>query len=76
MRPDARWGVLLLLSTFAPHSASAQGPETLLFGELASVFTLLAMNLVDDTDAVGMIVNNGYWHPRGRNVGVSLTYGW
>lgn len=30
------------------------------------------MNAFNNTDAVGMIVNNGVWHPRGRNVGVAL----
>ncbi len=29
-------------------------------------------NVFNNTDAVGMIVNNGVWHPRGRNVGVAL----
>jgi iron complex outermembrane receptor protein len=45
---------------------------------LGSAFDLsvFCMNALDNTDAVGMIVNNGYWYPRGRNVGSSLAYRW
>ncbi|MDY6949888.1 MAG: TonB-dependent receptor plug domain-containing protein [Thermodesulfobacteriota bacterium] len=38
--------------------------------------TILCMNVFNNTDAVGMIVNNGVWYPRGRNLGASLTYTW
>ena len=30
-------------------------------------------NLLDNTDPVGMVINNGAFHPRGRNIGVQLT---
>jgi outer membrane receptor for ferrienterochelin and colicin len=33
---------------------------------------IFCTNLLDNTDAVGMIVNNGIWHPRGRNLGAEL----
>jgi outer membrane receptor protein involved in Fe transport len=35
--------------------------------------SIFCTNLLNNTDAVGMIVNNGVWHPRGRNVGVELS---
>jgi outer membrane receptor protein involved in Fe transport len=31
------------------------------------------MNMLDNTNAVGMVINNGVFHPRGRNVAVQLT---
>ena len=36
-------------------------------------FRLSVMNLFNHTDAVGMVVNNGVFNPRGRNVGVQLS---
>jgi len=38
--------------------------------------TVFCMNLFNNTDEVGMIVNNGMWYPRGRNLGARLTYTW
>ena len=35
--------------------------------------TLFANNLFNNTDAVGMVVNNGVYHPRGRNLGVQVS---
>jgi outer membrane receptor protein involved in Fe transport len=35
--------------------------------------TLFANNLFDNTDAVGMVVNNGVYHPRGRNLGFQVS---
>ena len=35
--------------------------------------TLFANNLLDNTDAVGMVVNNGVYHPRGRNLGFQVS---
>jgi outer membrane receptor protein involved in Fe transport len=32
-----------------------------------------ALNLFDNMDAVGMVVNNGVFHPRGRNIGLQLS---
>ena len=34
---------------------------------------LFAMNLLDNTNAIGMAINNGVFHPRGRSVGIQLT---
>lgn len=34
---------------------------------------LSVMNLFDNTEPVGMVVNNGVFHPRGRNLGIQLT---
>jgi outer membrane cobalamin receptor len=31
------------------------------------------MNLLDNTDAVGMVINNGVYHPRGRSLGFQLS---
>ena len=35
--------------------------------------TLFANNLFNNTDAVGMVVNNGVYHPRGRNLGFQVS---
>ncbi len=35
--------------------------------------TLFAANLFNNTDAVGMVVNNGVYHPRGRNLGFQVS---
>ena len=32
-----------------------------------------AMNLFDNTGSIGMAINNGVYHPRGRSLGVQLT---
>lgn len=42
----------------------------------ATDLSVFCMNVLDNTDAVGMIVNNGVWYPRGRNVGATLRYNW
>ena len=34
---------------------------------------LFAMNLFDNTSPIGMVINNGVFHPRGRSVGIQLT---
>jgi outer membrane receptor protein involved in Fe transport len=34
---------------------------------------LSAGNLFDNTEPVGMVINNGVFHPRGRNLGVQLS---
>jgi outer membrane receptor protein involved in Fe transport len=34
---------------------------------------LSAMNLFDNTGAMGMAINNGVFHPRGRSLGLQLT---
>jgi hypothetical protein len=36
---------------------------------------LSAMNLSNNTEPVGMVVNNGVFHPRGRSLGIQLTKG-
>ncbi len=36
--------------------------------------TIFAFNLLDNTDKVGMAVNNGVWYPRGRDLGAKLSY--
>jgi outer membrane receptor protein involved in Fe transport len=36
--------------------------------------TLSVSNVFDNTDAVGMVVNNGYWYPRGRNFQIKVSY--
>jgi outer membrane receptor protein involved in Fe transport len=36
-------------------------------------FTGFATNLFNNTDPVGMAINNGVFHPRGRNIGVQLS---
>jgi outer membrane receptor protein involved in Fe transport len=36
-------------------------------------FRLSVMNLFNNTSPVGMVVNNGVFHPRGRNIGFQLT---
>jgi outer membrane receptor protein involved in Fe transport len=33
---------------------------------------IFCTNVFNNTDAVGMIVNNGVWHPRGRSLGAEL----
>lgn len=38
--------------------------------------TIFGTNLFNNTDAIGMIVNNGLWYPRGRNVGMDFSYEW
>ncbi|MBU1699785.1 MAG: TonB-dependent receptor [Candidatus Eisenbacteria bacterium] len=38
--------------------------------------SIFCMNMFDNTDEIGMIVNNGVWYPRGRNIGLSLGYYW
>lgn len=38
--------------------------------------SLYCMNALNNTDAVGLIVNNGVWHPRGRNLGARLSCRW
>lgn len=45
--------------------------------ELASGFDVRvsAMNLFDNTEPIGMVVNNGVFHPRGRSIGVQLSKG-
>jgi hypothetical protein len=32
-----------------------------------------ATNLFDNTDPVGMVINNGVFHPRGRNIAFQLS---
>ena len=32
-----------------------------------------AMNLSNNTEPIGMVVNNGVFHPRGRNLGIQLS---
>jgi outer membrane receptor protein involved in Fe transport len=34
---------------------------------------VFGMNLLDNTDPVGMVINNGVYHPRGRSVGFQLS---
>ena len=34
---------------------------------------VFGMNLLDNTDAVGMVINNGVYHPRGRSLGFQIT---
>jgi outer membrane cobalamin receptor len=34
---------------------------------------VFGMNLLDNTDAVGMVINNGVYHPRGRSLGFQLS---
>jgi hypothetical protein len=34
---------------------------------------LSVMNLLDNAQPIGMVVNNGVFHPRGRNAGVQLS---
>jgi outer membrane receptor protein involved in Fe transport len=36
-------------------------------------FRVTATNLLDNTDPVGMVVNNGVFHPRGRNVALQFS---
>lgn len=37
--------------------------------------SLFAMNLFDNTEPVGMVVNNGVFHPRGRTIGIRVAKG-
>jgi hypothetical protein len=44
--------------------------------QLASFITdrhLSVTNLFDNTAAIGMVINNGVFHPRGRSLGLQLT---
>ena len=34
---------------------------------------VFGMNLLDNTDPVGMVINNGVYHPRGRSLGFQLS---
>jgi hypothetical protein len=36
-------------------------------------FRAFAGNVLDNTEPVGMVINNGVFHPRGRNIGFQLT---
>ncbi len=36
-------------------------------------FSVFAFNAFDNTDPIGMVVNNGVFHPRGRSLGAQLT---
>ena len=38
--------------------------------------SVFCMNVCDNTHPVGMVVNNGVWYPRGRNLGAGLEYRW
>lgn len=38
--------------------------------------TVFAFNLLDNTDSVGLVVNNGIWYPRGQDLGVKLSLYW
>ncbi len=38
--------------------------------------TIFVDNVFDNTDAVGLAVNNGVWYPRGRNIGARLSVRW
>jgi outer membrane receptor protein involved in Fe transport len=39
-------------------------------------FTFFVANVFDNTDPLGLAVNNGIWYPRGRNVGMRVSYTW
>jgi hypothetical protein len=34
---------------------------------------VFGMNLLDNTEPVGMVINNGVYHPRGRSLGFQIT---
>jgi outer membrane receptor protein involved in Fe transport len=34
---------------------------------------LFGMNLIDNTEPVGMVINNGVYHPRGRSLGFQIS---
>jgi outer membrane receptor protein involved in Fe transport len=34
---------------------------------------IFVLNLLNNTDPVGMVINGGFWYPRGRNVGATLS---
>jgi hypothetical protein len=36
-------------------------------------FRAIAGNVLDNTEPVGMVINNGVFHPRGRNIGLQIT---
>jgi hypothetical protein len=38
--------------------------------------SVFCMNVTNNTDPVGLIVNNGVWYPRGRNIGARLGCRW
>jgi len=44
--------------------------KNVLPGTHARVF---GMNLLDNTDPIGMVINNGVYHPRGRSLGFQLS---
>jgi hypothetical protein len=77
------WHQMRIVAPFT--SANAFGYDTL-GGEIyldANLLTkdllpgadvrISAMNMLDNTGAVGMVINNGVFHPRGRSLGIQLT---
>ncbi|MEO8484011.1 MAG: TonB-dependent receptor plug domain-containing protein [Acidobacteriota bacterium] len=74
------------MNIVAPFDAPQPGAYVLLPGEIDVDVSYLAKNvrggfdgrvtvtnLFDNTSPVGMVINNGVYHPRGRNIAVQLS---
>ena len=74
---------LAVANTATPQYAVLKGESYLDFSySYKGVFrtpinlTAFVTNVFDNTHAIGMAVNNGWFNPRGRNIGASLAYKW
>ncbi|MBN2143230.1 MAG: TonB-dependent receptor [Candidatus Aureabacteria bacterium] len=38
--------------------------------------SLFCFNILDNTEPIGLVVNNGFYHPRGRNLGAKISLYW
>jgi outer membrane receptor protein involved in Fe transport len=74
------------MNIVAPFTARSAGQYDTLSGEVYLDLTYVAKalpggfdarvfanNLLDNHDAVGLVVNNGVFHPRGRNIGFQIS---
>jgi outer membrane receptor protein involved in Fe transport len=74
------------MNIVAPFTAANAGQYDTLSGEVYLDLTYVAKalpggfdarvfgnNLLDNDDAIGLVVNNGVFHPRGRNIGFQIS---